>query len=135
MPSILTKNEWKITFFYQNWSKPLKKKIICTNFLFLDNLMVNSHGIFTRVSGLCHPGISFVVLNRGHHFLLKKARIWYLRQLEHNNSNSITLLYSLSIFQQSKPGGTDYPDHITKGTLVFSDLPTALIKLTKQLRK
>ena len=49
------------------------------------------HVLFTSVSGLCHPG--------SHHFLLKKVKSDLIRQLEHNDSNLITLLYSLSIFQ------------------------------------
>ena len=29
---------------------------------------LHSQGLFTSVTGLCHPGISFVILNRSHHF-------------------------------------------------------------------
>ena len=34
-----------------------------------------SHGLFTSVSGLCHPGISFVILNRSQHFFVLKVGI------------------------------------------------------------
>ena len=34
----------------------------------------HSHGLFTNVSGLCHLGISFVILNRSYNFLFKKVK-------------------------------------------------------------
>ena len=54
-----------------------------------------AHRLFTSSSGLCHSGISFVVLYRSHNFVVKKSQNM-IRQLEHNDSNLITLLYSLS---------------------------------------
>ena len=33
-------------------------------------------GQVSLVSGLCHPGISFLALNRSYQFLLKKVRIY-----------------------------------------------------------
>ena len=58
--------------------------------------------------GTIHPSLRllpsgnfFLALNRSHHFLLKKSQN-LIRQVEDNDSNLITLLYILSIFQQSK---------------------------------
>ena len=91
----------------------LLTNLLCPNFsssvsvsiIFLPSTSENSN---PSCKGTIQPGLRlvpsgnfFLALNRSHHFSVKKSRN-LIRQLEHNDSNLITLLYILSIFSNVK---------------------------------